>query len=100
MGPMADSLDATTGRSVEDWLATVQGLGLQRHGEILTALKCDCGLSHGCANMLALVATGYGREGEADLVEGLFAGAKSGLWPACDRALEVEAWIRRACDVN
>jgi hypothetical protein len=89
MGPMAGSLEATTGRSVEDWLATVQSLGLTRHGEIMAALKRDYGLSHGYANMLALVATGYGQQGGAELVEGLFGGAKAGLRPIYDRALEV-----------
>ena len=89
MGPMADSLEATTGRSVEDWLATVQGLGLQRHGEILAALKREHGLTHGYANLLALIATGYGQQGETELVEGLFAGAKAGLRPIYDRALEI-----------
>lgn len=89
MGPMAESLEATTARSVEDWMTTVGSLGLQRHGEILAALKRDHGLSHGYANMLALVATGYGQQGEAELVEGLFAGPKAGLRPVYDRALEV-----------
>ncbi len=89
MGPMADSLEATTGRSVEGWLAIVEGLGLQRHGEILAALKRDHGLSHGYANMLALIATGYGQQGEAELIDGLFAGAKAGLRPIFDRALEI-----------
>ncbi len=91
MGPMADSLEATTGRSVDDWLATAQGLGLRRHGEILTVLRRDHGLGYGYAYMLALVATGYGQLGEAELVEGLFAGTKSGLRPVYDRALEVAA---------
>jgi predicted transport protein len=89
MGPMADSLEATTGRSVEDWLVIVRGLGLQRHGEILAALKRDHGLSHGYANLLALVATGYGQQGEAELVEGLFVGPKAGLRPLYDRILEI-----------
>jgi hypothetical protein len=89
MGPMADSLEQTTGRTVEEWLSTVDGLGLQRHGEILAALKRDHGLSHGYANMLALVATGYGQAGADELVAGLFAGAKAGLRPVYDRVLEV-----------
>jgi len=89
MGPMADSLEATTRRSVEVWMATVQGMGLQRHGEILAALKREHGLSHGYANMLALVATGYGQQGEAELVEGLFAGPRAGLRPLYERTLEI-----------
>jgi hypothetical protein len=86
---MADSLEQTTGRSVEDWLATVEGLDLQRHGEILAALKRDHGLSHGYANMLALVATGYGHQGADELVAGLFAGSRADLRPIYDRVLEV-----------
>jgi hypothetical protein len=89
MGPMADSLEATTGRSVEDWLVIVRGLDLQRHGEILAALKRDHGLTHGYANLLALVATGYGQQGEAELVEGLFTGPRAGLRPLYDRTLEI-----------
>jgi hypothetical protein len=89
MGPMADSLEQTTGRSVDEWLATVDGLGLQRHGEILAALKRDHGLSHGYANMLALVATGYGQQGADELVAGLFAGPRADLRPIYDRVLDV-----------
>lgn len=93
MGPMADSLEASTGRSVDEWLAIVRGLGLERHGEILAALKRDHGLTHGYANMLALVATGYGQQGEAELVDGLFAGPRAGLRPIYDRVLEVVSEI-------
>jgi hypothetical protein len=89
MGPMAESLEQTTGRSVEDWLAIADGLGLEKHGQILAALKTEHGLSHGYANMLALVATGYGQQGEDELVAGLFAGAKAPLRPTYDRVLEV-----------
>jgi len=39
--------------------------------------------------MLALVATGYGEQGDAELVDGLFAGPRAGLRPIYDRVLEV-----------
>ena len=89
MGPMADSLEATTGRSVEEWLVIAHSLGLTRHGEIMAALRRDHGLGYGYAYSLALIETGYGQLGEAELVEGLFAGAKAGLRPIYDRALEI-----------
>ncbi len=57
-GTMPETLEATTGRSFDDWLALTRGLGLEKHGQILKALKSEHGLSHGYANMLALVATG------------------------------------------
>lgn len=85
LGTMADSLEQKTGRSVEAWLDTVRGLGLDRHGEIVAALKAEHGLSHGYANALALVARGYGQASEDDLLSGLFAGPRAGLRPIYDR---------------
>jgi hypothetical protein len=93
MGPMAESLEQTTGRSVEDWLSIVAGLGYEKHGQILAALKTDHGLSHGYANMLALVATGYGQQGEDELIAGLFVGPKAALRPIYDRVLEVVSGV-------
>ena len=84
-GTMPTTLHEKTGRSLEEWQATVRGLGLKRHGEILKALKQDHGLSHGYANMLALLATGYGTSGEDELLTGLFAGSRAGLRPIYDR---------------
>jgi predicted transport protein len=84
-GTMPDTLEEKTGRSLEEWQATVRGLGLTKHGEILKPLKQDHGLSHGYANMLALLATGYGTSGEEDLLEGLFAGPRAGLRPIYDK---------------
>lgn len=57
-GTMPTTLEEKTGRSIHEWQAIVRGLGLTKHGQILKALKQDHGLSHGYANMLALLATG------------------------------------------
>ena len=83
-GTMPTTLEEKTGRSLAEWQATVRGLGLTKHGEILKALKQDHGLSHGYANMLALLATGYGTSGEDELLAGLFA-ARPGLRPIYDK---------------
>ena len=88
-GTMPQTLEEKTGRSLTDWQATVRGLGLQKHGEILKALKADHGLSHGYANMLALLATGYGTSTEDELLTGLFAGSRAGLRPIYDRVESV-----------
>ena len=88
-GTMPTTLEEKTGHSLDEWQSIVRGLGLTRHGEILTALKRDHGLSHGYANMLALIATGYGRAGEDELLAGLFAGPRGGLRPIHDRVLAV-----------
>jgi Domain of unknown function (DUF5655)/Domain of unknown function (DUF4287) len=84
-GTMPTTLHEKTGKTVEEWQAIVRGLGLAKHGEILAALKRDYGLTHGYANMLALLATGYGTSGEDELLAGLFAGARAGLRPIYDR---------------
>ena len=88
-GPMPQTLEQKTGRSLADWQETVRGLGLSKHGEILKALKQDHGLSHGYANMLALLATGYGASSEDELLTGLFAGPRAGLRPIYDRVEQV-----------
>lgn len=84
-GSMPQTLQEKTGRSLEEWQAIVRGLGLTKHGEILKALKQDHGLTHGYANMLALLATGYGTKAEDELLSGLFAGARAGLRPIYDK---------------
>ena len=89
-GTMPQTLHAKTGRTLAEWQALVRGLGLTKHGEILKALKEQHGLSHGYANMLALLATGYGTSAEDELLTGLFAGPRAGLRPIYDR---VEAVI-------
>lgn len=84
-GTMPTTLQEKTGRSLEEWQAIVRGLGLTKHGQILKALKQDHGLSHGYANMLALLATGYGAAPEDDLLAGLFAGPRAGLRPIYEK---------------
>jgi hypothetical protein len=88
-GTMPATLEEKTGRSIAEWQATVRALGLAKHGEILNALKSEHGLSHGYANMLALLATGYGQAAEDELLAGLFAGSRAGLRPIYDRVEEV-----------
>lgn len=88
-GTMPETLEATTGRSLDAWLEIVRGSGLKKHGQILKMLKGEHGLTHGYANMLALLATGYGTQDTDELVAGLFAGSKAALRPIYDRLLEV-----------
>lgn len=90
-GTMPTTLQQKTGRSLEDWQAIVRGLGLTKHGQILKALKEDHGLSHGYANMLALLATGYGAAPQDDVLEGLFAGSRAGLRPIYDKVAQLIA---------
>ena len=89
LGPMAETLEAKTGKSVEAWLEIVRGLGLEKHAEIVAALKDRHGLTYGYANSLALVHRGYGTTPEDELLEGLFAPPRDGLRPIYDRLAEI-----------
>jgi len=84
---MPATLETTTGRSLASWQETVRGLGLEKHGQIVAALKSQHGLSHGYANMLALLHTGYGTADENELVTAMFAGPKAALRPIYDAVL-------------
>ena len=82
-------LEGATGRSYQEWRAIISTLRTDKHGEIVARLKADHGLSHGFANLLALLHGGWGTVAEADLVDGLFAGPKATLRPIYDRLLEI-----------
>lgn len=92
-GTMPATLEQSTGRSLDAWLELVRGLGIEKHGQILAELKTTYGLSHGYANMIALLATGYGQQADDELVAGLFAGSKAGLRPIYDRVLALVAGL-------
>jgi hypothetical protein len=50
------NIEATYGRSIDDWIEVIRVSGRTRHGDIVSMLKTDYGLSHGAANRVALVA--------------------------------------------
>ena len=50
------NIEATYGRSIDDWIELIRVSGRTRHGDIVAMLKTDYGLSHGAANRVALVA--------------------------------------------
>ncbi len=78
-------LEKGTGRSIADWQAIVARLGTDKHAEIIAALKDDHGLTHGYANLLALLHRGWGTADGDELIVRLFAGARAGLRPSYDR---------------
>ena len=52
---MIANLPEKTGKSLEEWLAEVKTLGLEKHGQIVKALKTDYGMTHGYANLVSQV---------------------------------------------
>jgi len=81
MATMAANLKANTGKTLEQWSALVRKSGKTRHGEVVTWLKSDHGITHGYANLIAHAtfksdAGSQAAEG-ADLVAEMFAGDKA-----------------------
>lgn len=109
---MIQNLKANTGRTLDEWLAVLDGAGLEKHGEMMKLLKGEHGVSHGYANLVVQVfrnpemvrASGGGAGSDADpgsgggtgagpdLVEAQYRGKES-LRPIYERLVEaVEAF--------
>jgi len=83
---MIDNMPAKTGRSLDEWFAVVDAAGFEKHGQILSHLKADYGVSHGFANLIAARALSRGRDLSADdLVAAQYEGRKAALRPLYDR---------------
>ena len=84
------NIEANTGRSMDDWVALVRSSGRARHGEIMTWLKGEHGLTHGNANLIALTALRGPAAPEGDaLVDTIYSGPKASLRPLHDRVVEI-----------
>ncbi len=53
LATMLANLPSKTGRPLEEWLALVAGEELEKHGQIVTFLKSEHGVTHGFANLIA-----------------------------------------------
>lgn len=74
---MIANLEATTGRSLGEWVDLARATGLEKHGAIVAHLKSDHGLKHGYANLIALTLLRDGEpEGEA-LVDAQYTGKEN-----------------------
>lgn len=89
---MIAGMSAATGRSLPQWLEIAGGSGRSKHGELVTWLKSEHGVTHGYANLIAhsLLRSDAGSkvaDGE-DLVAEMFAGGKESLRPIFDAILQ------------
>ncbi len=81
------NIQATTGKSVEQWAKLVKAQKFEKHGEMVKWLKEEHGMGHGNANLIALTARGeHGADAPAsdDLLEAQYAGTKAALKPMYD----------------
>ena len=87
---MIANLHEKTGKTLDEWIAIAAKTGKAKHGEIVSALKADHGLTHGYANLVAHRHLGSSAESapnDADLVAAQYAGAKSALRPLYDAVI-------------
>lgn len=52
---MIANMPEKTGRSLDDWITLLQASGLEKHGQLMTLLKKEHGVSHGFANSITLI---------------------------------------------
>ena len=89
---MVEALPSTTGKSIEQWLALTKASGKAKHGELVSWLKSEHGVTHGYANLIAhytlksdagsIIAEG------GDLVAEMFAGDKAAMRPIFDALMQ------------
>jgi predicted transport protein len=83
---MEDGLKNKTGKSLEEWIKLVKAANFEKHGQIMSFLKSEHGLTHGYANTIALKAREADAASfdEADLIAAQYAG-KELLKPIYDK---------------
>jgi hypothetical protein len=87
------NIESSTGVTLAEFTAAVRRAGLERHGQIMDFLQTRYGLSHGNANLVALLVRDELAGGPAapdDLLAAQYAGARAALRPIYD-ALEQAA---------
>lgn len=78
------NIEESTGHTVADFTEIVGKAGLEKHGQIVSFLKSDLGLTYGNANLIAHMvreARAGGPMPPRDLLAAQYAGAKHGLLP-------------------
>ncbi|WP_416832612.1 MAG: DUF4287 domain-containing protein [Erythrobacter sp.] len=85
LATMLANLPVKTGKSLDDWLRIVSAAKFEKHGQIVSFLKSEHGVTHGFANLIA--AKALETEAPADPVSAQYSGAKAGLKPIYDEIL-------------
>ncbi len=87
---MEKGLLEKTGKSLETWIGIVQKQNLEKHGQILSFLKTEHGMTHGFANFVAhkTLASDAGSFNADDLVSAQYAKGKETLKPIYDQLVQ------------
>lgn len=92
---MIANLEAKTGRSLDEWVASAKASGQTKHGGLVSWLKAEHGLGHGYANLVAhkTFASDAGSSDDDALMEAMFAGPKAGMRPVFDKVAGIVAGL-------
>ena len=75
---MIANFPAKTGRPLDDWVRLARVSGLTKHGQIVSMLKAEHGMTHGFANFVANRALARTMlPSEDDLVDAMYSGPKA-----------------------
>jgi len=90
MESMIQNMPEKTGKSLDEWLKIAEKAKVEKHGQLVSHLKSEHGMTHGFAN---LVAHTYFQQGQApsaggDLVSQQYAGEKAVLKPVYDALID------------
>jgi predicted transport protein len=87
---MIDNLKEKTGKTLKAWLKVVGDQKLEKHGQIVSFLKKEHGVTHGYANLIAHKAreAAAGPSPQADPVDAQYSGPKAGLRPVYDKVVQ------------
>lgn len=92
MATMVANLKTKTGKSLEQWVAHARKSGKTKHGDVVSWLKSDHGLTHGYANLVARTSFAPDAAAQtaagADLVGEMFAGNRAVLRPIFDEIMK------------
>jgi predicted transport protein len=81
------NIEASTGRSLADWIGIVRASGIEKHAQAVAMLKAEHGLGHGNANIIvvkAREADAGGAQSDDALIASHYSGRNAPLRPAYD----------------
>ena len=84
LATMLENIPEKTGKKLDQWLKLIASTKLEKHGQIVTFLKTDHGVTHGFANLIAKKALEKDGDADVDLVAAQYSGAKEALRPIHD----------------
>jgi len=89
---MIANLPARTGRSLDEWFLILDAAGLEKHGQAVSLLKSEHGVTHGFANLIVTLYLSRGASpSEQALVDAQYAGRKGALRPIYERLIALVA---------